>query len=187
MLQYSEVHTHTHSHTHTNTNTHSLDVYNRVKSDGSRVFKWGCTGEGPSQSCAEENRNRKKKICCRSSFCNQNISSDWIKGGDNTTTPTETTPTQATPTPVNSTRPPAAVITIDVAPTGEEDDNCTRARRGSSSSATLDNNCPWPGTGSVPDLTPDEVIPVPPELLPGGGTWSEQIHLQYSVYTVEPL
>ena len=152
----------------------------RVKSNGMRVFKWGCTGDGANSSCVEENRNRKKKSCCHTSFCNQNISTSWLKGGgDNVTmpteaTPTEATPTEATPTTADGTRPPPPVLTFDTTP-NEDRTNCSRRRRRGSHSPDIES-CPGPGS-VPPELVPDTVVPVSTELvpMPTGGIWSESL------------
>jgi hypothetical protein len=137
----------------------------RIRNDGSRIFRWGCSREDPAHSCAEENRNRKKKTCCRGWFCNKDLPTDWVKGNENETTPTVTTPTDATPT--NSTRPLPAEISTDSPPTEEETpSNCTLAEEGGSSDIK-----PCAGPGSVIELTPEEfeVVPITTEI---GDSWN---------------
>lgn len=87
----------------------------------------------------EENRNRKKKLCCRGWFCNKNISSQWVPSGNSTQTtpPVTTPPTDSTPLP------PLILVTDDPQVEEETTSNCTVAEG--------DNRLkPCVGPGSLP-------------------------------------
>ena len=115
-----------------------------------REFKWGCTRDG-APPCREENRNRKKKYCCQSWFCNQHMP-DWLSGGLNT--PATDDPGTATPTSTTEgpTRPPPANLTTSVIPTEGVDPNCTVTKTNSD----VLTSCVTPGSVSTPDMSETE-------------------------------
>ena len=89
----------------------------RVRKNGSKIYKLGCTR--PTQTCEEEDRNRKKKTCCRDWFCNRRVPSHWLADDDAApvTTPTPVVNTSTVPDPLN--------LSTDSPIIEEESSNCT--------------------------------------------------------------
>ena len=116
----------------------------RVRSDGSRIYKWGCSRDDPAHPCLEEDRNRKKKTCCHGDFCNEDVPASWLPR-----------PPPPEITPDNSTRPPPPDISTDSPSPGEEKpENCTLAQGGASSDIK-----PCIGPGSTIELIPSDSDP----------------------------
>ena len=121
--------------------------HSRVRSDKSQIYKWGCS----RSTCNEEDRPRKRKVCCTNWFCNGDVPIDWLEGE---TMPTLTIPSETTPTS-NYSQPPTPNITTHTTPPVEESPNCTVAE------GNPLHLSPCVGPGSVPDLVPIKTEPVP--------------------------
>ena len=129
----------------------------RVKKNGTRIYKLGCTRL--NQTCEEEDRNRKKKSCCRDWFCNRNVPSHWLNDSDDIS---ETTPTP----PVNPTSPDPLDLSLTGPTIEEESPNCTVNQEDSLTLAP----CAGPGSVDQPPL----LEPIDTDIIPDPGdlTWS---------------
>jgi hypothetical protein len=136
----------------------------RVKKNGTRIYKLGCTRL--NQTCEEEDRNRKKKSCCRDWFCNKNVPSHWLNDSD--------VISEATPTPpVNPTSPDPLDLSLTGPTIEEESPNCTVNQEDSLTLAP----CAGPGSVDQPPL----LDPIATEIIPDPGdlTWSPSDFLCY--------